>query len=281
MVDKIRHVDLYFDEFLAGVAGELSAAELGVYWMVCLLSYSRNGPIKDDLDWLQRRFRRDPSNRVVGPALERLIAMGKITRECDELVVSRCREEIERVLSRIRASREHGARGGRPSKVINAVEKGSGSDARVNTNPQQPTERNKPNGLSKSAHALSSVSEITKAMMAVFREVCTSLAPPSKLTEPRQRHCRARLAELGGDIDQWRALCQRVQQSPMLTGLKTDWRADFDWLLQPTNFTKVLEGKYDLNPQGGLHELQLSEEERRAGLAEARRRAGLREPLNG
>ncbi|NVZ11651.1 hypothetical protein HW932_20610 [Allochromatium humboldtianum] len=35
-----------------------------------------------------------------------------------------------------------------------------------------------------------------------------------------------------------------VSRCPFLIGRKAKWRADFDWLMKPSNFTKVLEGNY-------------------------------------
>lgn len=135
---KFRHVDLYFDDFIAGVAGELTPAEMGVYSMVILLCYSHGGSIPDDLDWLRGKFKRDGSARGIGPAIEQLVKLGKLERANAELSASRVRAECERALSRVRASAEHGARGGRPPKNINGVDKGSGSPrARVHPTVKQ------------------------------------------------------------------------------------------------------------------------------------------------
>jgi len=112
---KVRHIDLHPDEFLAAVAGEMSPAELGVYWMVCLLCYARGGDIAADVDWIKAKFRPGKGNRIVGDILESLIANGKVVREGSEIGVRRVRDELEIALKRIRDAHENGRKGGRQS----------------------------------------------------------------------------------------------------------------------------------------------------------------------
>lgn len=40
---------------------------------------------------------------------------------------------------------------------------------------------------------------------------------------------------------------ERVSQSDFLTGKKTHWKASFDWLIEESNFIKVMEGNYSNN----------------------------------
>jgi uncharacterized protein YdaU (DUF1376 family) len=78
---KVRHVDWYADEWLAGTTA-LTAEERGVYITICCLIYSRGGPIPDveaDL------------------ALQEV---GKIISENGHVEVRRCSREIEKALKR-------------------------------------------------------------------------------------------------------------------------------------------------------------------------------------
>jgi hypothetical protein len=43
----------------------------------------------------------------------------------------------------------------------------------------------------------------------------------------------------------WEALCRYIPSSDLLAGRKGEWKADLDWVLKPTNLTKIIEGKYD------------------------------------
>lgn len=110
---KVRRVDFNPDEFLAGVIG-LTAAQVGVYWIACSLIYSRGGAIPQD-DERFRLLRDDP--RTVAAALRHLAATGKITTSDDgTMMVSRCRDELERASVRIKdaaaaASKRWGDRG--------------------------------------------------------------------------------------------------------------------------------------------------------------------------
>jgi hypothetical protein len=42
----------------------------------------------------------------------------------------------------------------------------------------------------------------------------------------------------------WRAYFQYVRESPFLMGGKTDFIADMEWIIRPTNMTKILNGRY-------------------------------------
>ena len=66
-----------------------------------------------------------------------------------------------------------------------------------------------------------------------------------KLTDARRAAVRARWEEYrSGDV--FTRLFRKTADSAFLTGENDrKWTADFDWLMKPTNFTKVLEGKYD------------------------------------
>lgn len=45
-------------------------------------------------------------------------------------------------------------------------------------------------------------------------------------------------------VEWWADYFAEVAKSEFLTGKAREWRADFEWLIAPRNFTKVLEGKY-------------------------------------
>lgn len=72
-----------------------------------------------------------------------------------------------------------------------------------------------------------------------------------KLTEPRKRQLRMRLDEAGAEG--WAKVLAKVAVSSFLRGLTGDrfWRASFDFILQPSSFTKILEGQYDDKPAPG------------------------------
>ncbi|WP_103728912.1 hypothetical protein [Novosphingobium sp. HII-3] len=75
------------------------------------------------------------------------------------------------------------------------------------------------------------------------------------LTPPRRVKLTKRLKEIGG-LPAWDRCLKSVEGSPLLRGDKTDWKAELDWLLEPKNLTKILEGNYDHDGQthhGAVH----------------------------
>ena len=71
-----------------------------------------------------------------------------------------------------------------------------------------------------------------------------NLSRVKDLTETRKRHINARLKD-NPQKEFWISVFERVNRSPFLTGLKSDWRCNFDWVMNPTNLTKIKEGNYD------------------------------------
>lgn len=72
------------------------------------------------------------------------------------------------------------------------------------------------------------------------------LPPILKLSSRRVQKCLARLRDdLNGSIEQWGELVQRIARSAFLCGNPGPWRADLDWVLEPRNLLRILEGKYD------------------------------------
>ena len=131
---KVRRIDLTFDEFLAAVSGEMTMAELGLYWMVNLLCYSRGGRIRNDVSWLRAKFRPHASGKDLGAILKRLIDSGRVCAKGSELGVKRAEEELERTSSRIAKARENGRKGGRPRHKINEIKEPDGfNDKKLTT----------------------------------------------------------------------------------------------------------------------------------------------------
>jgi uncharacterized protein YdaU (DUF1376 family) len=118
---KVRHVDFYPDEWLAGTA-TLNAVEIGVYISACALIYSHGGPIeKDEL----RRFV-ICHGKTYENALARLQTLGKVILKRSKISVKRCENELEKASNRTLKATENGWKGGRPVRKINDIEKPGG-----------------------------------------------------------------------------------------------------------------------------------------------------------
>jgi uncharacterized protein YdaU (DUF1376 family) len=112
MTGKVRKVDFSPDEFIAGTVG-MTPEEVGVYWIICSLIYSSGAAIPKD-DPRLRVLRCDP--RTTRAVIAALVSQGKIdVSPSGEMMVRRCRKELERAATRIQQAAENGARGGRPA----------------------------------------------------------------------------------------------------------------------------------------------------------------------
>ena len=63
-----------------------------------------------------------------------------------------------------------------------------------------------------------------------------------KLTDSRRRTLNARIKDYG--IDMIYEMLELVSESDFLRGNTTQWSANFDWIMNPNNFVKILEGNY-------------------------------------
>jgi len=80
-----------------------------------------------------------------------------------------------------------------------------------------------------------------------FALLCPSLPRVRVMHEGRKRNLRSLLSKI--TTHQLFEVFQLVGQSQFLTGQNDrGWKADFDWIIKPQNFYKILEGKYS-NPK--------------------------------
>lgn len=76
------------------------------------------------------------------------------------------------------------------------------------------------------------------------RMVPLGFAAVAKMTAQRDRQLRARLKD--STLEEWQRAMDALERSAFCRGENDrGWRADFDFLLQPKSFTKLLEGAYD------------------------------------
>ena len=139
MTAKIRHIDFYPDEYIAGVSGQLTPEQSGVYWMICSLIYSKSAPIDDDPKWLGN-IMAGAHPRTIRKLLEELESRGKIQRKDGVIWVERCANEIDKTDERIAKAQANGKLGGRPSNKNKDLTKSEGLfNEKLTTNYQPPT----------------------------------------------------------------------------------------------------------------------------------------------
>lgn len=93
-----------------------------------------------------------------------------------------------------------------------------------------------------------------KKIVDLYHEICTSFSRLRSVGVNRKKAIAARWKEYEYSLDAFRELFTLAEASDFLKGKnKSNWTADFDWLLDSTNMSKVLEGKYNDKPKGGDH----------------------------
>ena len=86
------------------------------------------------------------------------------------------------------------------------------------------------------------------AVMTGFNDLFAGVLPRMKVMTPQRRTAlRARIRENG--TESLLEVLRNVKESPFLQGRNSHgWRADFDWIMRPSNYIKILEGNYNNNP---------------------------------
>jgi len=135
-MSKVRRIDFYPDDFLVGTSG-MNPTEGWVYWIACVLMYSRGGPIQiDDLRrWLRLR------GVHFQQAFDALVEAGKLTLDGSSIRSQRVLNELSRASQRVLKLSSNGSQGGRPPRDANGLAKPNGSLAR-----EQPTTNNQQEG---------------------------------------------------------------------------------------------------------------------------------------
>lgn len=78
-----------------------------------------------------------------------------------------------------------------------------------------------------------------------FNNLCPRLPKVIRMTPQRKKVINARWADYGKRLEPFIDLFTEAGKSDFLCGLNDrKWSANFDWLMKPSNFAKVLEGTY-------------------------------------
>ena len=115
------------------------------------------------------------------------------------------------------------------------------------TNNQQPITNNQEPVLSSKEDMSSDDDAVSvKDIVEAWNELAEAkgLAKVVKVTDTRRKQIQARLREY--DPDDWSKALTAIYKSKFLCGENDrGWKADFDFLLQPKSFVKLVEGAYD------------------------------------
>ena len=88
------------------------------------------------------------------------------------------------------------------------------------------------------------VVQTLREVVDLFNTTCVSFPKVTALSADRQKHIAARLKQYG--VEKMKLVFQKAEASSFLKGENNrKWKANFDWLINETNFAKVLDGNYD------------------------------------
>jgi hypothetical protein len=190
-----------------------------------------------------------------------------------ELVFEPIKQALKRDLKRYEAicqrNRDNGSKGGRPKSVLGKPKKPSG----LITNPNNPDgSRNNPNNPDEpdndsdndSDNDKKNKKEEVKEEKPIFRRrrengidfnlivesyhsLCPDMNKVKVLSDTRKGHIKARVKEFG--MEKIIEVFKMAGESDFLNGRcgKT-WKANFEWILNSTNFIKIMEGNYINKP---------------------------------
>lgn len=168
----------------------------------------------------------------------------------------RIEKEMERAALKSEARATSGARGGqakalkeRESKLANATvlpQQTPSESLASSSEPESEKKEERP-----TVSCASEPDELALALNAYNASARLAGWPiATKLTDKRKSSLRLRIADAGG-LPGWTNAMSRARASPFLCGDNNHgWKADLDFFLQSSRFTKLLEGSYDRQRSG-------------------------------
>ena len=82
----------------------------------------------------------------------------------------------------------------------------------------------------------------------IFNSVCVELPKVTKIIDSRKQAITKILDK--NSLEELGIVFKNISESDYLNGKIVTWKADFDWILKPENFIKILENKYKNNSNG-------------------------------
>ena len=85
-----------------------------------------------------------------------------------------------------------------------------------------------------------------QAIVDLFNEILPELPSVKLVTDKRKKHLNARWhsSDKTSILTWWERFFKYIRKSDFLMGRNTDFRASFDWIINSTNFVKIIEGNY-------------------------------------
>lgn len=246
---------------------DLTLAEHGAFLLLLCTYYGQEKPIPAAPDALYRitRAMTAAEQKAVRAVADRFFPIGEDGLRHN----ARTDSELAIGLTTIAASRENGKKGGRPKK--SKPEKNPvGYSQETQQEPSgEPTNNHPPTTNQKTESPIGDLSGLENPdstpparkpcphdrIVALYHELLPELRQVREWNDTRRKLLARRWAESTErqSLDWWREFFGYVRKSRFLMGQTTgrDGRpfdCDLEWLIRPTNFAKVVEGKYEDAP---------------------------------
>jgi uncharacterized protein YdaU (DUF1376 family) len=247
-MSKAPAMPMYWDAYLADTT-HLTTEEHGAYMLLLAAMWRRNGVVPDD----------DKDNaRILGltPVKWRKIKarlMATISGfivENDTITQEKLQKTWKNTQEKIDKNKQNGAKGGRAAASKNNDL--AQANATVSVKPKASIPEPEPEPIREETYVSCEIStpaaidEVAQAIQHFNATASQASWPAVQKTSPSRRSAlKGRIKDVGG-LAAWCEAITRASQSAHLTGQNNrGWTATFDWLANPTNFTKLMEGNYD------------------------------------
>ena len=220
---------LYSADFLIGVM-DMTMEERGQYISLMCLQHQKGHLSEETISF------------CVGFVSDKV--MHKFSVDENGLFYSdRLDEEIEKRARFTKSRQENGKKGGRPK--LTETDRFSVGLPTENL----PENDNDNDNEDDNNNVNTSVSCPYKGIKDLYNTICTSYPKLRIIDGKRKETVRARWKTYGS-LEVFKELFERAEASRFLKGENdSSWKADFDWMMRPTNLAKILEGKYDRSQQ--------------------------------
>ena len=254
--------------WMAGTA-EMDGPTEYVFFRLCVIAYETNDALVGGTD-RRNAMRCKTTLEEYKEALEMLVELEKIVIEKTGIFVKSASKRLVDASSRIEGRRRGAAiarrrgvlkKDGVKSTEIDQIIKKEFPDnhpdhqAPYNTKQteQDKTEQDKQGGVGGNQLELTSETLGPTDAQTAF-DMWNILAAEVGLVkaqafDSRKSNFTKRLDECGG-LEGWQIVMDKIRNSDFLTGKKTDWKCDIDFVLRKSSFTKIMEGSYDNNGGG-------------------------------
>jgi uncharacterized protein YdaU (DUF1376 family) len=243
----------YVGDYLSAT-GRLTTEQHGAYLLI-LLDYWKNGPPPNDDAVLAALARMSPAawrkakNALIGffDVRDGLLIQKRVEKERQR--TTEITDERSKAGKAGAAKRWQGHERKNGKRIANAIDLPLANGRQIDAPSQSHSSSSEELIASTTVDVSAEPTDKPLTKYEVIEAWQTRMVPkgfPSirKMTAQRERQLKARLRD--STLDEWVQAMDALERSAFCRGENDrGWRADFDFLLQPKSFTKLLEGAYD------------------------------------